>query len=127
VLIVYYEEGKGSNIRARKFRLGPGGVEWLSFEVGPAPGLPYAAQKGNSAEESFIPSARLSREGNVWRIRGRRNDVSLDLDSLRLTVKTPGGTWALRPSFEGDLALGDAGGKEIGRFRLSAAAQGLAL
>ncbi len=81
-------------------------------------------QKGNSAaDESFIPSARLSREGNVWRIRGQRNDVTLDLESLRLTVKTPNGTWPLRPSFEGDLALGDAGGKEIGRFRLSAAAQ----
>jgi hypothetical protein len=31
VLIVYYEEGKGSNIRARKFRVSPTGVEWLGF------------------------------------------------------------------------------------------------
>jgi hypothetical protein len=126
VLIAYYEEGPGSNIRARKFRLGPGGVEWLSFEGEPAPAKAKesaAPKRIPAADESFVPSARLSREGNVWRIRGRRNEVSFDLDSLRLTAKTPGGTWALRPSFDGDLALGDAGGKEIGRFRLSAAIQ----
>ncbi len=124
ILIVYYEEGRGSDIRARKFRLGPGGVEWLSFGMGSVPGLPRAAQKeGSAADESFVPSARLAREGNVWRIKGQRHEVTLDLDGLRLTVKTPGGTWALRPSFEGDLVLGDAGGREVGRFRLSSAAQ----
>lgn len=31
VLIVYYEEGAGSNIRARRFRIGIDGVEWLSL------------------------------------------------------------------------------------------------
>lgn len=30
-LIVYYEEGKGSSIRARKFRVKDQGVEWLKF------------------------------------------------------------------------------------------------
>ena len=30
-LIVYYEEGKGSNIRARKFRIENGSVLWLKF------------------------------------------------------------------------------------------------
>ena len=29
VLIVYYEEGEGSNIRARRFKVSPTGVEWL--------------------------------------------------------------------------------------------------
>lgn len=32
VLIVYYEEGTGSNIRAKKFRATKSGIEWLSFE-----------------------------------------------------------------------------------------------
>jgi hypothetical protein len=32
VLIVYYEEGEGSNIRAKKFRATKGGIEWLVFE-----------------------------------------------------------------------------------------------
>ena len=31
VLIVYYEEGAGSNIRARKFRVTAGGVNWEPF------------------------------------------------------------------------------------------------
>ena len=123
ILIVYYEEGRGSNIRARKFRLRPGGVEWLPFDGGSATGQTIAAPKKDAAEdEGFVPAARLSREGNVWRIKGRRNEVTLDVDSLRLTVQSPGGPWEMRPSFDGDLTLGDAGGKEIGRFRLSAAA-----
>jgi hypothetical protein len=32
ILIVYYEEGGGSNIRARKFRVNGAGVDWLSFQ-----------------------------------------------------------------------------------------------
>ena len=32
VLIVYYEEGKGSNIRARRFRATKNGIEWLKLE-----------------------------------------------------------------------------------------------
>ena len=31
VLIVYYEEGPGSNLRARRFRIGPNGLKWLSL------------------------------------------------------------------------------------------------
>lgn len=31
VLIVYYEEGEGSSIRAKKFRVSEKGVEWLKF------------------------------------------------------------------------------------------------
>ncbi|GMV94251.1 MAG: hypothetical protein AMXMBFR82_40290 [Candidatus Hydrogenedentota bacterium] len=31
-LIVYYEEGEGSSIRARKFRATPNGIEWLEWE-----------------------------------------------------------------------------------------------
>ena len=31
VLIVYYEEGAGSNIRAKRFRASNAGVQWLHF------------------------------------------------------------------------------------------------
>lgn len=31
ILIVYYEEGEGSNIRARRFRAGPDGIDFLTF------------------------------------------------------------------------------------------------
>jgi hypothetical protein len=32
VLVVYYEEGAGSNIRAKRMRAGKSGIEWLGFE-----------------------------------------------------------------------------------------------
>ena len=32
ILIVYYEEGPGSSIRAKKFRVTASGVEWLTFD-----------------------------------------------------------------------------------------------
>ena len=32
VLIVYYEEGAGSSIRARRFRVSPQGVRWLPLK-----------------------------------------------------------------------------------------------
>jgi len=32
ILIVYYEEGAGSSIRAKRFRTTPKGIEWLPFE-----------------------------------------------------------------------------------------------
>ena len=31
ILIVYYEEGEGSSIRARKFRTSPGGIVWIPW------------------------------------------------------------------------------------------------
>lgn len=34
VLIVYYEEGSGSSIRAKRFRATPAGIEWLPFDGG---------------------------------------------------------------------------------------------
>jgi sialidase-1 len=36
ILIVYYEEGAGSNIRARRFRASTSGIEWLTIADGPA-------------------------------------------------------------------------------------------
>ena len=32
ILIVYYEEGAGSSIRAKKFRVSDTGLEWLPWE-----------------------------------------------------------------------------------------------
>jgi hypothetical protein len=33
VIIVYYEEGEGSDIRARRFRATKTGIEWISGSV----------------------------------------------------------------------------------------------
>jgi hypothetical protein len=32
ILIVFYEEGAGSNVRARRFKVTPEGIEWLALE-----------------------------------------------------------------------------------------------
>jgi hypothetical protein len=32
ILVVYYEEGDGSSLRARRFRVSASGVEWLPIE-----------------------------------------------------------------------------------------------
>ncbi len=115
VLILYYEEGAGSNIRARRFRVGPGGLEWLAFDDG------SAYRRDDPPAESGAPAVRVFQDGNAWRVVGANNAVRLDLETLRLAVTTPAGRWAMRPSFDGDLTLGDANGQALGAFRLSSA------
>ena len=111
VLIVYYEEGAGSNIRAQKFRLEPGGVEWLSFAVGPARREEPPPGRRPDPRREFRPGGQLSHEKNIWRIRGQKNDVTLDLESLRLTVKTPGAAWTSRAFVRGRSDIGRRGGQ----------------
>jgi hypothetical protein len=117
VLIVYYEEGTGSNVRARRFRVGPGGLEWLTFD-GAA-----VYRRDGPPRESGVPPVRISRDGNTWRLKGERIEVSVDLDSLRLAATTSKGVWATGPSFEGDLKLGDASGRELAMSRLASASE----
>jgi len=115
VLIVYYEEGAGSNVRARRFRVGPGGLEWLAF------GDDRAYRRDDPPAESGGPQVRVSREGGVWLLSGEKRSVAVDLETLGLTVKTERGTWATKPSFDGDLRLGDAAASDLGAFRLASA------
>ncbi|MEN6311815.1 MAG: exo-alpha-sialidase [Acidobacteriota bacterium] len=48
ILIVYYEEGAGSSIRARRFSIDAGGVKWLTFGSGTA-GAPGGGAAGKAA------------------------------------------------------------------------------
>lgn len=115
VLIVYYEEGAGSDIRARRFRVGPGGLEWLTFGEG------RVYRRDDPPASSGGPSVRVSQDGEIWRLEGTRTKASLDLATLALAIRTGRGSWATRPSFDGDLRLGDAAGRGFGAFRLAAA------
>lgn len=117
ILVVYYEEGAGSNVRARRFRVGPGGLEWLTFDDG------RAYRRDDPPSERGLPQVRISREGNLWRLEGTRTKATIDLDTLSLTAATASGSWATRPSFDGDLTLSDASGRELGATRLSSAAR----
>ncbi len=121
VLIVYYEEGDGSNIRARRFRVGPSGVEWLSLARGKAAADASAVTLG-PVQDPGAPAVKLDREGDMWRITGRRNIVSVDTDSLRISVRTPSAEWTTLPSFDGDLTLGNAAGRSMTMTRLASAA-----
>jgi sialidase-1 len=127
VLIVYYEEGAGSNIRARRFRVGPGGFEGLTFDDG------SVYRRDDMPAESGAANVRISREGDVWRLQGGRAEVRIDLKTLSLAVSAspaepvpevmpfPAGVWTTLPSEEGDLTLGDAAGRTLGTFRLASA------
>lgn len=119
VLIVYYEEGAGSNIRARRFRLGPGGLEWLTFDNG----LVY--RRDDPPAASGGPRVRVSREGDVGRLEGARAKVSIDLATLALTVTTAHGAWATKASSDGDLRLGDDAGHALGPWSLGKGAWGI--
>ena len=117
VLVVYYEEGPGSNIRARRFRVGPGGLEWLTFDDD------RTYRRDDPPAASGAPAIRVAREDDIWRLKGRRTEVAIDLDTLSLAASTPSGAWTTRPSFDGDLKLGDASGRELGAVRLASAAR----
>ncbi|MCX6561183.1 MAG: exo-alpha-sialidase [Candidatus Aminicenantes bacterium] len=104
VLIVYYEEGAGSNIRARRFRAEEGGITWLSVADGaPVEGASIAAVGAQAWRGS--PSARISRRGDVWTIAGSKRTVEVDAASLALKVRSGGTDWATLPSFDGDLVV----------------------
>lgn len=103
VLIVYYEEGQGSNIRARKFRASVSGIEWLSF----ADDRPVEAPTLQAGWG--LPPVRVSRDGGRWKIAGERRTVELDPAGLRLAVRAGTASWATLTSSEGDLTVRHAG------------------
>ncbi len=110
VLIVYYEEGAGSNLRARRFRVGAGGIEWL------VPGDPAGAPvPGQQLGWGGLEAGVGNRDG-VWRIRGRRHQVELRTADLQLTVHA-GATWRTVPSWLGDLRVRQ--GKGVSPLRLA--------
>ncbi len=118
ILIVYYEEGVGSNIRARRFRAGEGGIDWLS----PSDGKPVAGASiagiGVQAWRRGL-AARVSRKGDIWTIAGAKRSVELDAASLAIKVRSAGTEWATLPSFDGDLTVRH--GLDDAKLRLSAA------
>ncbi|MDD8025632.1 MAG: exo-alpha-sialidase [Acidobacteriota bacterium] len=120
ILIVYYEEGEGSNIRARRFRASEGGIAWLS----PADGKPVEgasiANAGTLTWQGTRAAVHVARRGDVWTLAGAKRSVEIDAASLALKVRTGGTEWATLPSFDGDLTVRHAGGDV--QLRLAAAA-----
>lgn len=111
VLIVYYEEGEGSNIRAKRFRATLSGIEWLSLEDSQR--IERKDQQGDWGE----PDVRVGLEQGHWLISGRKNRVVLDPTDLRMSVKAGSAAWPMLPSFPGDLVVGSAG--KVYKLRLA--------
>jgi hypothetical protein len=106
ILIVYYEEGEGSNIRARRFRASSGGLTWLSpaGEV-PVTGASIANAGGQEAWRGSRSAVRVTRRGDVWRLAGAKRTVEIDAASLSLQARSADTEWATLPSFDGDLTV----------------------
>lgn len=64
ILIVYYEEGAGSSIRARKFAVDAGGVKWLTFGSG-ARSAP--ADKGETLKKVFARKIAYTKASPFYR------------------------------------------------------------
>ncbi len=119
ILIVYYEEGEGSNIRARRFRASEGGIDWLSPAGAPIEGAAIANTGGQEAWRGSRPAVRVSRQGDIWTITGARRTVEIDTATLGLKIRTGGAAWATLPSFDGDLTVRH--GEADHKLRLAAA------
>jgi len=103
VLIVYYEEGEGSNIRARRFRATPSGIEWLSFsDSGRIASTDLQGDRG-------APEVRVGLEQGRWLVAGRKNRIELDPENLRISVQAGPAAWPMVASFPGDLSVRSAG------------------
>lgn len=120
MLIVYYEEGAGSNLRARRFRVEDDGMQWL--EPADSAG---AAVPGQQRLWGGLDAGVGYRDG-IWRIRGARRQVEVASRDLQLTVQA-GATWRTTPAKTGDLRvrrgkeiigvrLADARGKEFSQY-----------
>ncbi len=116
VLIVYYEEGAGSSIRARRFKATPEGITWLKLE----PATATAARQGDYG----APAVKVTEKDGHWQIAGLRRQVDLDPATLQITVRSGERTWRLQPSAPGDLEvrhegagiglqLSEAGSKQV--------------
>lgn len=115
VLIVYYEEGQKSSIRARRFRASKSGIQWLTVSDGkPIEGVVLQAGWGAA-------NVQVAEAGGKWEISGQKNKVTLDPAGLEMTVNSQGRVWILNPSYEGDLVVKQ--GASFVPLKLAAAAR----
>jgi len=94
VLIVYYEEGEGSSIRAKRFLATHNGIRWMPVAEGPVPGatlLEYRKIWDQAPHNAFTNLIR--HEGRFYCVfREGQGHVSPD-GALRVISSTDGGEW----------------------------------
>lgn len=94
VLIVYYEEGDGSSIRARRFRVSRAGVEWLPVAAGPLPEATLLSVRRIWDESPHNAFTSLARFNEQWYCAFREGEGHVSNDgALRVIRSTDGARW----------------------------------
>jgi BNR repeat protein/3-keto-disaccharide hydrolase len=126
VLIVYYEEGTGSSIRAKRFRVSKAGVEWIPVDEGRAPAATLVEQYRIWDKAPHNAFTNLIRFKGAWYCVFREGQGHVSDDgALRVITSKDGKEWtsaALITSGTADLRDAQICITPDGRLMLSGAA-----
>ncbi len=105
VLIVYYEEGAGSNIRAKRFLANSKGIHWMPVERGVVPGatlVDYAKIWDEAPHNAFT---NLIRYKDAWYCVFREGNGHVSANGvLRVITSKDGETWTSAARITSDTA-----------------------
>lgn len=94
VLIVYYEEGDGSSIRARRFRASESGVTWIPIQEGWTPPATLESCERIWDQAPHNAFTNLIRYKDEWFCVFREGEKHVSPDgALRVIVSRDGDTW----------------------------------
>jgi BNR repeat-like domain/3-keto-disaccharide hydrolase len=105
VLIVYYEEGEGSSIRAKRFLATSQGIKWMPVDQGPVPGATLVAYRKIWDEAPHNAFTGLVRFKDEWFCAFREGDGHVsDNGALRVITSPDGETWTSAARITSDIA-----------------------
>jgi hypothetical protein len=94
VLIVYYEEGSGSDIRAKRFRATRKGIQWMPVESGPVPEATLVSVRKIWDAAPHNAFTNLIRHKGEWFCVFREGQGHVSPDgALRVITSKDGETW----------------------------------
>lgn len=93
-LIVYYEEGEGSSIRAKRFLATHTGIKWLPVGEGPVPEATLIQYRRIWAEAPHNAFTSLTRFKDTWYCAFREGEKHVSSDGALRVLSSPDGlTW----------------------------------
>ena len=105
VLIVYYEEGEGSSIRAKRFRATPEGIEWMPVAEGRTPQAVMVEQYKIWDEGQHNAFTNLIRFNGEWFCVFREGEGHVcPTGALRVIVSQDGNEWESAALITSDIA-----------------------
>jgi len=94
VLIVYYEEGAGSSIRAKRFLATRSGVRWMPVAQGPVPGATLVAYRKIWDDAPHNAFTNLVHHDGTWYCVFREGQAHVSPDgALRIITSKDGDHW----------------------------------